>query len=165
MATEATQRTRRAGFMSEGEAPTAIWADRFDCKNLLGDVWVTVSLPPFVRVWQRVSEMFATRHAPVAPRREGRTVMTRFGLVTAALAAVISYGSAARAFCRTVTEKPPLGYDPQSGCFTGSADSKLLYWKNQCVGYSLKNTASSKVTLEQASKIVADAFATWSAAA
>jgi hypothetical protein len=87
------------------------------------------------------------------------------GLVAAAFAAVISYGSAARAFCRTVSEKPPLGYDPQTGCFMGSADAKLLYWKNQCIGYSLKNTASSKVTLEQASKIVADAFATWSAAA
>jgi hypothetical protein len=77
---------------------------------------------------------------------------------------VVSFALHAGAFCRTVTEKPPLGYDPQSGCFTGDAESKLLYWSNSCIGYSLNNAASSKVTLEQATKIVADAFATWSAA-
>jgi hypothetical protein len=71
----------------------------------------------------------------------------------------------ARAFCRTTTEKPGTTYDPATGCYTGSADAKLLYWKGACVGYSLNRSASSKVTLDQASKIVSDAFAAWSAAA
>jgi hypothetical protein len=70
----------------------------------------------------------------------------------------------AGAFCRTNTERPPAGYNPESGCFDGDTDAKLLYWTNTCVGYSLNRAASSKVTLDQASKIVADAFAAWSAA-
>jgi hypothetical protein len=57
-----------------------------------------------------------------------------------------------------------VGYDASSGCFTGSPNAKLLYWKNTCVGYSLQRMASSQVTLEQARKVAADAFATWDAA-
>jgi hypothetical protein len=81
-----------------------------------------------------------------------------------ALAGVLSWTDGANAFCRTVTEKPTPDYDPSTGCFTGDADAKVLYWNNACVGYSLNRAASSKVTLDQASKIVGDAFAVWSAA-
>jgi hypothetical protein len=82
-----------------------------------------------------------------------------------AFAAAAACPLRASAFCRTVTERPPANYDPQTGCFMGSADAKLLYWKNTCVGYSVQSGASSKVTLDQATKIASEAFAAWSAAA
>jgi Matrixin len=78
--------------------------------------------------------------------------------------AVFCFAPRAGAYCRTVTERPPMGYDPSTGCFTGSAAAKLLYWKNKCVAFSLERKASSKVTLEQATKVASDAFAAWSAA-
>lgn len=167
-AAEATQRTKRAGFMSKGEAPTAIWATDKGRKNLLCDVWVTVLLPRFLGVWHGVAAMYARSHAAVAASREVRNVRraswVRHGVAALLASAALSSAEGANAFCRTVSEKPPPGYDPQTGCFTGSADAKLLYWKNACVGYSLNRAASSKVTLDDASKIVADAFAVWSAA-
>jgi hypothetical protein len=109
------------------------------------------------------------RHRIVIVSQEVRLVSTllRKSRCAAALAFVIATWPArdARAFCRTITEKPGTTYDPATGCYTGSADAKLLYWNGACVGYSLNRSASSKVTLDQATTIVADAFATWSAAA
>lgn len=90
----------------------------------------------------------------------------RHQIVAALLAfAAVACSFRASAFCRTVTERPPPDYDPQTGCFTGSPDAKLLYWKNICVGYSVQRGASSQVTLEQATNIAALAFAAWSAVA
>jgi Matrixin len=74
-------------------------------------------------------------------------------------------------FCRAVTLPPPAGYDPAlSGCFDPQVNPKTdggvsdLYWKNACVGYSLQRDASKQVTLDQATRIAAQAFAAWSVA-
>jgi hypothetical protein len=39
-----------------------------------------------------------------------------------------------------------------------------LFWRNQCVGYSLQKDASSQVSLAQATQVAAQAFAAWSGA-
>ncbi len=69
------------------------------------------------------------------------------------------------AFCRTVTELPPAGYDPAvSGCFLGDGAALPVYWSNLCVGYSLQEDASGQVSLADAKAVAAEAFAAWSAA-
>ena len=55
----------------------------------------------------------------------------------------------ADAFCREVTGTPPAGYDPaDAGCFNGVDDAGKpfvpLYWRNQCVSYSLQKNASDR---------------------
>ena len=72
----------------------------------------------------------------------------------------------AGAFCREETVNSPIGYDPAtSGCFP-PADAKNgifdVYWKNDCVGYSLQKNAGKQVTLDQATRVAAQAFAAWS---
>jgi Matrixin len=64
----------------------------------------------------------------------------------------------ASAYCRTTTEPVPPSYSPTRGCFT---DGLPLYWKNQCISYSMNSSASARITLEQASSVMAKAFSTW----
>jgi hypothetical protein len=76
----------------------------------------------------------------------------------------------AHAFCRTLTASVPPGYDPgYRGCYAPPAGSDAydVYWSNLCVGYSLQRDASPlrHITLEQATKVAAKAFAQWTAAA
>lgn len=92
---------------------------------------------------------------------------TRSGAVaTATIFATTCLVRDAAAFCREETVQSPIGYDPaMSGCFpppnarNGIYD---VYWKNSCVGYSLQKDASKQVTLDQATRVAAQAFATWS---
>jgi hypothetical protein len=83
------------------------------------------------------------------------------------LVVALAFGREARSFCRAVTRTPPPDWNaPAQGCFVDSAGgAKALFWKGSCVGYSLHYGASRRVTREQATEIVAGAFATWSSAA
>src|SRR5262249_25900635 len=68
----------------------------------------------------------------------------------------------ARAFCRTLTEAAPAGYNPESsGCFKGSSDAKPLWWRSACVGYSVQRAASRQVSYDNARQVVSDAFEAW----
>jgi MYXO-CTERM domain-containing protein len=86
--------------------------------------------------------------------------------VIAQLLAVDAWG-----FCREVTAPTPAGYDPAiSGCYYPAADPRTgggvfdLYWRNLCVGYSIASAASDQVTLDQATRLAAQAFAAWTGA-
>jgi hypothetical protein len=90
----------------------------------------------------------------------------RYLAAMACLAGIASESSNAQAFCREVTASPPAGYDPVSeGCFGAQATGIYeVYWENLCVGYSLQREASKQVTLDQATRVAAQAFAAWSGA-
>jgi len=94
----------------------------------------------------------------------GRVVLGTF----AAFGALLATETSAHAFCREVTETPPSGYDPaQEGCFTTGADGgglPPLFWRNQCVSYSLQRNASTQVSLGDAQRIAGQAFAAWTTA-
>lgn len=68
--------------------------------------------------------------------------------------------SNASAYCRTTTVAVPASYSPSRGCFT---DGLVLYWGNACVGYSINKDASARTTLEDATRVIDAAFATWNA--
>jgi Matrixin len=111
------------------------------------------------------------RRPSSSPRDPRRPASRRAGVASAtALAAVaisaLLWPSRARAFCREVTASPPKGYDPAAdGCFTGSGGGlPTLFWRNQCVGYSLQRDASRQVSLADATRVAGDAFAAWSGA-
>ena len=77
--------------------------------------------------------------------------------------AVMLLASRAHAFCREVTTSPDVGgYDPAvQGCW-GAANQPTLFWRNQCVGYSIQRDASPKyVPLADAETIAYQAFSTW----
>jgi hypothetical protein len=71
--------------------------------------------------------------------------------------------SSAHAYCRQVNVDTPQDYDPaESGCFEPQG-AEYVYWSNLCVGYSLQKDASPKyATLEQATRLAAQAFQAWS---
>jgi MYXO-CTERM domain-containing protein len=92
----------------------------------------------------------------------------------ATFAAVVLASPSAVAFCRTVTETPPPGYDPAaSGCYNPPSPQPNgdgvfnVYWSNLCVGYSLNSAGSPLrgITLQQATAVADAAFAEWSAVA
>jgi MYXO-CTERM domain-containing protein len=69
-----------------------------------------------------------------------------------------------------MTASVPAGYDPTSeGCFGAQGGPGLffLYWKNQCVGFSVQQDASPLrgITLAQARAVAGVAFAQWSGVA
>lgn len=84
----------------------------------------------------------------------------RLALRAAVVALALSVPTAAHAFCRTTTVPLPPSYSPSRGCFT---EGLPLYWKGACVGYSLNEAASSRVSLDDATRIIDASFATWSA--
>src|SRR5690349_517028 len=63
------------------------------------------------------------------------------------------------AYCRTTTKALPPNYNPTQGCYT---DGLLLWWKNACLGYSVNQRASDRITFDTATQIVDKAFARWS---
>lgn len=103
--------------------------------------------------------------------------MLRF-LACGAVAAVVVLASSrsAHAYCRTTTESVPANYDPtKNGCLpdgriltdpkTGKQyPSNYLFWRNQCVSYSINEDASRVADFALASSIIDDAFARWPAA-
>jgi Matrixin len=75
----------------------------------------------------------------------------------------------AYAYCREVTGTPPANYDPaDAGCYVGVDDAGKphvpLYWRNECVSYSLQENASDQVKLADARRVARQAFDTWTAA-
>jgi hypothetical protein len=66
--------------------------------------------------------------------------------------------SAAHAFCRTTTQQLPQNYNPVNGCFT---DGNVLFWRNQCVGYSINQAASRTIAYDDAKRIIDLSFDTW----
>lgn len=79
----------------------------------------------------------------------------------AGVAGALLVAGDASAFCRTTTVGIPANYNPQDrGCFT---DGLFLYWKNQCVSYSISEQASSVVPFDTATTIIDAAFARWPA--
>lgn len=74
--------------------------------------------------------------------------------------AVLALASPAGAFCRTTTVAVPPGYDPtQSGCIT---QGTAIAWPSLPVTYELHRSASSQISLSDATPIFEAAFASWS---
>jgi hypothetical protein len=88
-------------------------------------------------------------------------VLGRRGVCLGLLALLLSYPAAAHAFCRTTTQPVPPNYNPTRGCFV---DGLPLFWKGQCVGYSINQAASRNVPLDTAKSIIDGAFGRWMAA-
>lgn len=100
--------------------------------------------------------------------------MLRF-LASGAVATVIVFAAtkSAHAFCRTTTESVPANYDPtKNGCLpdgrlltdpkTGKQyPSNYLFWRNQCVSYSVNEDASRVADFATATSIIDQAFARW----
>jgi hypothetical protein len=68
---------------------------------------------------------------------------------------------ASQAYCRTTTTPIPANYSPASGCFS---DGLPLFWKGACVGFNINANASALVPLDEATRVIDSAFATWNAA-
>ena len=67
----------------------------------------------------------------------------------------------AHAFCRTTTVGIPANYNPvDRGCFT---EGLFLFWRNQCVSYSVSEQASRVADFDTATTIINRAFARWPA--
>ena len=83
-------------------------------------------------------------------------------LAAAAASAILVVPARASAYCRTTTD------GLREGCTLTATQcctqGKPLYWKNACVGYSLQQSASKQVTLQQATDAMAKAFAQWTSA-
>jgi hypothetical protein len=78
------------------------------------------------------------------------------------LAAAVHASRDANAYCRTSSKTPAGWNEATQGCYVGEdVGSKLLYWRNECVGYNLQKDASRQVSLDQATAIVSSAFAGW----
>lgn len=81
--------------------------------------------------------------------------------------ALVLRAANALAYCVEVTEAPPAGYNPAvDGCFSANPDGGFplpsLFWKSQCVGFSLQRDASVQVPLAEAQIVAEQAFTTWS---
>ncbi len=81
----------------------------------------------------------------------------------------------ARAFCRTGTCPLPATFQPtEERCepegfvsceISGTTVRNIpLWWKNECVGYSLQKDASKYITLAEATQAMARAFGAWTGA-
>lgn len=86
-------------------------------------------------------------------------------MVVACVLAALGWAGQARAYCREVTGTPPPNYDPAvSGCYT-QTDAGValvpLFWRNECVSYSLQQNASIQVSLSDARRVARQAFDTW----
>ncbi len=75
------------------------------------------------------------------------------------LFAVLASAGPARAFCRTTTVPPPLGYNPaNSGCWT---EGTPLVWSTDHAPYGVSSAASKQVSLAEATRVADAAFQTW----
>jgi hypothetical protein len=84
---------------------------------------------------------------------------TRGVVAVAAVLASLSVVGSARAYCRTTTIRPPLGYDPTvNGCWT---EGVPLAWALGRVPYGVATGASRQVSLADATRIADASFASW----
>jgi hypothetical protein len=88
-------------------------------------------------------------------------VLGAFGAL--GLLALLGSPRPAHAFCRTMTVLAPADYDPtQTGtCFQGGLP---LFWRNACVGYSIHDPPSRKISYDDASNAMSVAFTRWTGA-
>jgi hypothetical protein len=77
------------------------------------------------------------------------------------LVAAVHASRDANAYCRSSSKEPSSWDEATQGCYVGDPESKFLYWRKACVGYNLQQDASRQVSLDQATAIVASAFAGW----
>lgn len=97
--------------------------------------------------------------ASLAPRAG---LASRVALALAPTLALIASAAPAAAFCRTTTVKTAADFNPTGGeCFD---EGVPLFWRNACVGYSLNRTGSRKVALDDAARIISQAFVKWTGA-
>lgn len=64
----------------------------------------------------------------------------------------------AAAYCRTTTVPVPPSFNPSSGCHSGGLP---LWWRSQCVSYSIQKDASREIDLADVTRIIDEAFARW----
>jgi hypothetical protein len=83
-------------------------------------------------------------------------VRLRFGVLLAALV----LPSTASAFCRTTTVAIAPDFQPSGDACWDQGNP--LFWRNSCVSYSVRRSASRYVALEDATAKMAGAFAKWS---
>jgi MYXO-CTERM domain-containing protein len=84
-------------------------------------------------------------------------------LVASAVGLGLLVGASGRAdaFCRTTTSKAPAGYNPAvSGCWT---DGVPLAWSVSRVPYAVSSTASTQVSVADATRVADLAFSAWNA--
>jgi hypothetical protein len=87
--------------------------------------------------------------------------VVRFVLASAVALGAIVVPVSARAYCRTTTDKAPIGYNPAvSGCWTEGTN---LAWPVSRVPYAVSSQASKQVTLAEATRIADLAFSAWNA--
>jgi hypothetical protein len=90
----------------------------------------------------------------------------RFAPFASALA-VLAASSSAGAYCRTITTPLPSNYTPSNdSCYEPAGGSTPLWWRNECVGFSVQQGGSTKrsISFSDADKTAQSAFAKWSAA-
>lgn len=89
-----------------------------------------------------------------------RDISRRIAVVAAMSgAATLVCPSQADAFCRTTTALPT-GYTPSSRtCYTQGLP---LYWRGQCVGFSINREVTEHISLADATKVIDASFQTWS---
>lgn len=63
----------------------------------------------------------------------------------------------AEAFCRSTTSALPLGQS-SSQCYAAGLP---LFWRGACIGYSVHDAASTRISLQTAEPIIDSAFAVW----
>src|SRR4051794_13592167 len=83
---------------------------------------------------------------------------TRVAAAIAICGTLVASSRDAHAFCRTTTTPVPADYSPSRGCFT---EGLPLFWKGQCVGYSVNTAASVHIPLATATTVIDGAFTTW----
>lgn len=76
---------------------------------------------------------------------------------------VMAIPASASAFCRTRTIASPPDYDAVSngGCWS---EGVPLFWRNNCVGYSIHRPASRRISYEDAALNLSIAFTRWTGA-
>jgi hypothetical protein len=80
-----------------------------------------------------------------------------------ALSALASSEERALAFCRTTTSPVPADFQPSpNACWTHGLP---LWWRNECVGYSLQKDASRQISYDDASNAITIAFSKWTSTA
>jgi MYXO-CTERM domain-containing protein len=86
--------------------------------------------------------------------------MLRFLLGSAVVVGtVVMLSEPAHAYCRTTTVGIPANYNPvDRGCFE---DGLFLFWRNQCVSYSVSEQASRVADFDTATTIINRAFGRW----
>lgn len=75
------------------------------------------------------------------------------------VAAMLLAAPRAEAFCRTTTKAAPPDYDAVgTGCWP---EGIPLFWRNACVGYSMQESGSRKISYQDASNALSTAFTQW----